>query len=211
MGLSLAVMHRCTLHSFALYTFLALLSLDNAIADSDIESGIIADNIKSGANTHTGIISDANIKSGVNTHTGIISDANIKNGIATKIIEDANIITGITEDEWTIPLVQELPGVSRREAEDADNENCLTCSDNATPWMKRNKYSCVSPEVQGMMENSKCSGNAAWIRKKFCEKSCFEIGRGYSETPCCAPPPPPPPPSCLECTNIATPWLQKKG
>ena len=93
-------MHRCTLHSFALYTFLALLSLDNAIADSDIENGIIADNIKSGANTHT----------------GIISDANIKNGIATKIIEDANIITGITEDEWTIPLVQELPGVSRREA-----------------------------------------------------------------------------------------------
>merc|ERR1740117_892652 len=191
-------MHRCTLHSFALYTFLALLSLDNAIADSDIENGII---------------SDANIKSGVNTHTGIISDANIKNGIATKIIEDANIITGITEDEWTIPLVQELPGVSRREAEDADNENCLACSDTGTPWMIKNGYSCVSPEVQGMMESKKCStnatppGNAAWTRKKFCEKTCFDIGRGYSETPCCTTPPP----SCLECKDIPTPWLQNRG
>ena len=92
----------------ALITIAVLCPTDQlAIADSNIENGIIADNTK-GTNTHSGIIK------GANTHTGAIatkhtSGANIKsgvtiegadtqNGITGKFIEGANINTG--EDEW---------------------------------------------------------------------------------------------------------------
>ena len=106
-------MHRGMWHSFALYTFLALLSLEVAIADSDIKNGVIADNIKS-AGTE-----------GANTHTGTTSDANIKN------IEDSDIITGITEDEW-IGSDQELQAESGSRRTDpsphSDPKDCLMCT-----------------------------------------------------------------------------------
>jgi len=55
-----------------------------AIADSNIKNGIITDNID-----------------------GTIKGANTQTGITGKFIEDANINTGVTEDEW-VGSVEEL-------------------------------------------------------------------------------------------------------
>ena len=98
-----------------------------AIADSNIKNGIITDNIDGtikGANTQTGIIK------GANTQTGIIKGANTQTGITGKFIEDANINTGVTEDEW-VGSVEELqeseeivPSNANRRSGDIEPYDC---------------------------------------------------------------------------------------
>ena len=88
-----------------------------AIADSNIKNGIITDNI------------DGTIK-GANTQTGIIKGANTQTGITGKFIEDANINTGVTEDEW-VGSVEELqeseeivPSNANRRSGDIEPYDC---------------------------------------------------------------------------------------
>ena len=78
-----------------------------AIADSNIKNGIITDNID-----------------------GTIKGANTQTGITGKFIEDANINTGVTEDEW-VGSVEELqeseeivPSNANRRSGDIEPYDC---------------------------------------------------------------------------------------
>merc|ERR1711971_160583 len=71
------------------------------------------------------------------------------------------------------------------------------CSDEATPWMISNGYTCGSP--QGSLEELCKKG--AWQKNKYCQQSCFEAGQGYDGDSCVV----------TQCSNTVTPWMMRNG
>lgn len=62
-------------------------------------------------------------------------------------------------------------------------ESCILCSDNPTPWMKREGYDC--PNAPRWLINDKCNKANYWINNLFCERSCQAAGFGYHTSSCC--------------------------
>ena len=58
---------------------------------------------------------------------------------------------------------------------------CNICTNEETPWMKRNNKQCSSSNLL----ITKCRLSSTWTKGKFCQQSCFEIGNGYDKTDCC--------------------------
>merc|ERR1711959_683470 len=56
-----------------------------------------------------------------------------------------------------------------------------TCMDTPTPWMARRGKSCA--DVPNTIKR-KCNANRAWRRKKYCQQSCFDAGKGYDGDDC---------------------------
>lgn len=59
---------------------------------------------------------------------------------------------------------------------------CTVCDDNETPWMIRNEKDCTSSRYQ---LKKRCNKTRKWIKNKYCQQSCFEIGQGYDGDICC--------------------------
>ena len=60
--------------------------------------------------------------------------------------------------------------------------DCIVCTDIPTKGMISKNKECTPSRVG---KGTKCSDNDAWIANRYCEKSCFESGRGYEGVICC--------------------------
>merc|ERR1711933_72646 len=67
-------------------------------------------------------------------------------------------------------------------------DECIACSNNPTRYMKkkakkdRNPLSC---EDYGEALEAKCNKHKEWITEKYCQLSCYLIGKGYEGDVCC--------------------------
>merc|ERR1712060_358703 len=57
---------------------------------------------------------------------------------------------------------------------------CIVCDDEATNGMKKKGKSCSDINL-----NQKCNKNASWIKKGYCQLSCYNEGLGYDGDVCC--------------------------
>ena len=64
-----------------------------------------------------------------------------------------------------------------------DDDLCVECSDNETPWMENNGRDCASSD---WLLSRKCNQNNFWTKKSFCQKSCYDKGLGYEGVICCS-------------------------
>jgi len=64
-----------------------------------------------------------------------------------------------------------------------EDEECVECSDNETPWMERNGQYCDSSD--GLLSR-RCKNNNVWTRMLVCQKSCYDMGLGYEGVTCCS-------------------------
>lgn len=77
---------------------------------------------------------------------------------------------------------------------------CTECSDEPTPWMISEGYTCGSiPRPIAR----KCNETQRWVDNNYCQQTCYLAGRGYDGVECCR--------KCTECTDIATPWMIRNG
>merc|ERR1711937_99623 len=63
---------------------------------------------------------------------------------------------------------------------------CVHCDDEETPWMKKNNHECTSSVVL----DQKCNKSDRWLKKKYCQLSCYNRGYGYTGDVCCNGTPP---------------------
>jgi len=59
--------------------------------------------------------------------------------------------------------------------------NCTNCTDETTPWMRRNDKTCDTFQQL----NQKCKNNAVWTDNNYCQLSCYDSGNEYSGDICC--------------------------
>mmetsp|Transcript_5373 Transcript_5373/g.7749 ORF Transcript_5373/g.7749 Transcript_5373/m.7749 type:complete len:382 (-) Transcript_5373:120-1265(-) len=77
---------------------------------------------------------------------------------------------------------------------------CMDCTNESTPWMKKNNKHCESSHD---ILRQKCNKDEKWIAKKYCQRSCDNVGQPYDDQDkCCKP-------SCIECSNEKTSWMVK--
>jgi cellulose 1,4-beta-cellobiosidase len=60
------------------------------------------------------------------------------------------------------------------------SSSCTICDDEPTNGMKKKGKSCTDINLK-----KKCSKNASWINKGFCQLSCYNEGLGYDGDICC--------------------------
>mmetsp|Transcript_22062 Transcript_22062/g.33338 ORF Transcript_22062/g.33338 Transcript_22062/m.33338 type:complete len:247 (+) Transcript_22062:1826-2566(+) len=88
---------------------------------------------------------------------------------------------------------------------------CEPCDDVESPWMNNVGVDCTLTNLV----DTKCNMDAKWTSKTWCKQSCFDAGNGYAGYDCCPSPTPAPtnlpPGACSNCSNIATPWMDRNG
>merc|ERR1712183_1123979 len=57
---------------------------------------------------------------------------------------------------------------------------CIVCDDEPTNGMKKKGKSCTDINLK-----KKCNTNASWIKKGYCQLSCYNEGLGYDGDVCC--------------------------
>merc|ERR1711933_37302 len=57
---------------------------------------------------------------------------------------------------------------------------CIVCDDEPTSGMKKKGKSCTDINLK-----KKCNKNASWIKKGYCQLSCYNEGLGYEGDVCC--------------------------
>jgi len=57
---------------------------------------------------------------------------------------------------------------------------CIVCDDEPTSGMKKKGNSCTDINL-----TKKCNKNASWIKKGYCQLSCYNEGLGYDGDVCC--------------------------
>merc|ERR1711971_639377 len=57
---------------------------------------------------------------------------------------------------------------------------CIVCDDEPTKGMKKKGNICTDINLK-----NKCNKNASWIKKGYCQLSCYNEGLGYDGDVCC--------------------------
>merc|ERR1712115_649694 len=60
------------------------------------------------------------------------------------------------------------------------SSSCTICDDEPTNGMKKKGKSCTDINLK-----NKCNKNASWIKKGYCQLSCYNEGLGYEGDVCC--------------------------
>merc|ERR1712194_4229 len=58
--------------------------------------------------------------------------------------------------------------------------SCTICDDEPTKGMMKKGKSCTDIKLK-----KKCNKNASWIKKGYCQLSCYNEGLGYDGDVCC--------------------------
>ena len=61
-------------------------------------------------------------------------------------------------------------------------EECTECTDTPTPWMLNNGKTC-NDSTSSLESN--CNSTPWWTSNSYCQKSCYDTGRGYDGVVCC--------------------------
>ena len=80
---------------------------------------------------------------------------------------------------------------------------CTECTDRRTHYMEENDKVC---DQYPYAYRNLCKHDANWVRRKFCQRSCFENGAGYGDMCCLAAAPPV---TCTECTNERNTYMEE--
>jgi len=72
------------------------------------------------------------------------------------------------------------PTKAPTEASPPPSSSCTICDDEPTNGMKKKGKSCTDINLK-----KKCNKNASWIKKGYCQLSCYNEGLGYEGDVCC--------------------------
>merc|ERR1711933_672977 len=67
-------------------------------------------------------------------------------------------------------------------------DECIVCSNNPTRYMTKKAKKDRDPlscEDYGEALEAKCNKHKEWIEEKYCQLSCYLIGKGYEGDVCC--------------------------
>merc|ERR1712119_205842 len=67
-------------------------------------------------------------------------------------------------------------------------DECIVCSNNPTRYMTKKAKKDRDPlscEDYGEALEAKCNKHKEWIKVKYCQLSCYLIGKGYEGDVCC--------------------------
>merc|ERR1712157_49435 len=80
----------------------------------------------------------------------------------------------------SLPEATSDPTKAPTEASFPPSPSCTICDDEPTNGMKKKGRSCTD-----IILKKKCNKNASWIKKGYCQLSCYNEGLGYEGDVCC--------------------------
>lgn len=82
------------------------------------------------------------------------------------------------------------------------NSPCISCSNNASPWMTSNGRTCDGSDSSYFA--NKCNKKVNWMTNSWCKLRCFEEDMAYDDEICCSATSPPTPSHTLSPTPKPT-------
>merc|ERR1719389_151226 len=127
-----------------------------------------------------------------------------------------------TSQPTSNPTLPPVPVPTSQPVTPPTPSQCIICDDRETPSMADKGKDC---STQPNTIDKKCNKNNNWMKKKWCQLSCYNAGNGYPGDVCCddsptnsptaspvsSPTPEPTVDECIICDDVETPSMADKG